>query len=93
MRFGGAAGDTVGAGGVFSWGGVSGRAAASVGFFSSSLTARGRAGGASLAFSEGGGAASSLCRGDERGRLLRVLSKSILDSGAYFLNFAGAGLV
>ena len=81
-------GDTVGAGGVFSWGGVSGRAAASVGFFSSSLTARGRAGGASLAFSEGGGA-SSLCRGDERGRLLRDLSKSILFHGhGVYLNAA-----
>ena len=84
-------GDTVGAGGVFSWGGgVSGRA----GFFSSSLTARGRLAGALLSFSEGGGAASSLCRGDERGRLLRVLPKSIFGLRRLFLKFfAGAGLI
>ena len=59
---------------------------------SSSLTARGRAGGASLRFSEGG-ALRRCAAATQRGRLLRVLSKSILDSGAYFLNFAGAGLI
>ena len=89
MRFGGAAGETVavdGAGGVFS-GGVAGR------FFSSSLTARGRLAGASLAsFSAGRGA--SLCLGDERGRLLRLLSKSIFGlRGLKVLNFTGAGLI
>ena len=85
LRFGGAAGDTAGgAGGVFS-GGVAGR------FFSSSLTARGRLAGASLASFSGGGGASSLCRGDERGRLLRVLSKSILFRGrGVYLNAARA---
>ena len=89
MRFGGAAGETVavdGAGGVFS-GGVAGR------FFSSSLTARGRLAGASLAsFSAGRGA--SLCLGDERGRLLRLLSKSMViwTPELEVLNFAGAGV-
>ena len=80
-------GDTAGgAGGVFS-GGVAGR------FFSSSLTARGRLAGASLSFSDVLGGASSLCRGDERGRLLRVLSKSIFGlRGLKVLYFAGAGL-
>ena len=81
-------GDTVGAGGVFS-GGVAGR------FFSSSLTARGRLAGASLSFSDALGGASSLCRGDERGRLLRLLSKSMViwTPELEVLNFAGAGLI
>ncbi len=82
MRFGGAAGETVavdGAGGVFS-GGVA-------------LTARGRLAGASLAsFSAGRGA--SLCLGDERGRLLRLLAKSIFGLRCLkVLNFTGAGLI
>ena len=38
------------------------------------------------------GRQTSLCRGDERGRLLRVLSKSIFGLRGLFLKFRGRGV-